>query len=134
MWGNTSSQNNNEPPPPSWFGFSSNLMKSVVLTVAGLIIHLAIFFLKRGKDQRLQKMIKEKEEEKQRRLEEEWNKLNNPVEPEFFLLKEIDARDYEEVKDYDGEINGMTFNLIKSSKAFDKQIIDDDDNLSLVDT
>ena len=52
MWGNTSSNGNNEPPP-SWFGFSSNLMKSVVLTVAGLIIHLAIFFLKRGKDQRL---------------------------------------------------------------------------------
>ena len=48
----------------------------------------------------------------------------------MFIIKELDPSEFEEVKVYDGDLNPMTFNLVKSSKAFDKNKIDIDDDLS----
>lgn len=42
----------------------------------------------------------------------------------------MDPSDFEEVKVYDGELNSMTFNHIKTSKAFNSFKLNVDDDLS----
>lgn len=40
------------------------------------------------------------------------------------IIKNIEPEEYEDVKGYDGNLNSLTFNLVKSSKAFDNNRFD----------
>lgn len=46
------------------------------------------------------------------------------------ILKELDPSEYEKVKVYDGDLNPMTFNHVKTSKAFDISKVEIEDDLS----
>ena len=131
--------------PRKLMGLSGALLKSVILALVGITVQFVIFLIKRGKSRELD-LIKKKEEEKYRErervMEEQW-RLSEEEEknrtPEFMisvdnshLLKEpISVSLVEDDlgmfggqagasnEAYDGELNAMTFNLVKGSKAFD---------------
>ena len=126
-------------------GLSGALLKSVILALVGITVQFVIFLIKRGKSRKLDLIKKQEEEEyreRERVMEEQW-RLSEEEEknrtPEFMisvdnshLLKEpISVSLVEDDlgmfggqagvsnEAYDGELNAMTFNLVKGSKAFD---------------
>jgi septal ring factor EnvC (AmiA/AmiB activator) len=86
--------------------------------------------LKKGKAKKLEKIEEEEERERQRLLEEEWELHNKQDEPEMVILKELDASEFEKVQVYDGDLNPMTFNHVKRSKAFDTKLLEVEEDLS----
>ena len=131
--------------PRKLMGLSGALLKSVILALVGITVQFVIFLIKRGKSRELD-LIKKQEEkeyrERERVMEEQW-RLSEEEEknraPEFMisvdnshLMKEpISVSLVEDDlgmfggqagasnEAYDGELNAMTFNLVKGSKAFD---------------
>lgn len=126
-------------------GLSGALLKSVILALVGITVQFVIFLIKRGKSRKLDLIKKQEEEEyrdRERVMEEQW-RLSEEEEknrtPEFMisvdnghLMKEpISVSLVEDDlgmfggqagvsnEAYDGELNAMTFNLVKGSKAFD---------------
>jgi len=61
---------------------------------------------------------KEEEQEKLRLMQEEWNQLQEAQKPDMVIIEEIDSADLSNIGAYNGEMNKMNFNLVKSSKAF----------------
>ena len=119
---------------------SVNLFKSLILAAVGVAIQLTLFFLKRGKSKRLEELEKEEERERQRLLEEEWAAANQAQDQsaELNLLRDLEDAELVETAgfgefskaiDYDGELNSMTFNRVKGSRAFQSRldVIDDED-------
>ena len=131
--------------PRKLMGLSGALLKSVILALVGITVQFVIFLIKRGKSRKLDLIKKQEEEEyreRERVMEEQW-RLSEEEEknrtPEFMisvdnshLLKEpISVSLVEDDlgmfggqagasnEAYDGELNAMTFNLVKGSKAFD---------------
>ena len=51
-------------------------------------------------------------------MQEEWDKDQEAQRPDMDIIEEIDPNDYEVVNVYNGELNKMNFNLVKSSRAF----------------
>ena len=131
--------------PRKLMGLSGALLKSVILALVGITVQFVIFLIKRGKSRKLDLIKKQEEEEyreRERVMEEQW-RLSEEEEknraPEFMisvdnghLMKEpISVSLVEDDlgmfggqagvsnEAYDGELNAMTFNLVKGSKAFD---------------
>eukprot|EP00347_Sterkiella_histriomuscorum_P000379 403376088 len=129
-------QNNNPNPrgprlPRKIFGMSVNLFKSLVLAAFGVAIQLTLFLLKRGKSKRLEEIEKEEEAERKRILEEEWKASQIEADPELVLLRDLDDAQLvdttgfstiNQINAYDGELNSMTFNCVKNSKAFQQKL------------
>ncbi len=73
-------------------------------------------------------------------MEEEWAKSQEVPYPELTLMKDIEPFECEEIKAFDGELNPLAFNHVKTSKAFSvnkyNSILEDDDedNLSWLET
>ena len=126
-------------------GLSGALLKSVILALVGITVQFVIFLIKRGKSRKLDLIKKQEEKEyrdRERVMEAQW-RLSEEEEknraPEFMisvdnshLMKEpISVSLVEDDlgmfggqagasnEAYDGELNAMTFNLVKGSKAFD---------------
>jgi hypothetical protein len=133
-----STNNNNSPNPGPWnfFGISPALLKSLVLTLIGVVVQFVLFLIKRNKTRKLEQIRKEEEEEKARILEAEWQMSQELFTPEMRIVKDIDRSEFEEIKAFDGELNSMAFNHVKSSKAFAYSAIEemDEDDDSLFDT
>lgn len=110
------------------------LFKSLLLAAAGIVVQLALSLLKKGKSKKLESMEKAEEEERKRLMEEEWERENKEFAPEMVLFKELDPSEFEKVKVYDGELNPMTFNHVKATKAFDTSKIEIDEDMSWLDT
>ena len=108
---------------------SLNFFKNLILAVVGIVASVVLFFFKKRKNIKLEEIKKQEEEERERIMEEEWEKQRQLEYPDLVLLKEIDPLDFEEVKAYDGNLNPMTFNLVKKSKAFetDTYFLEDED-------
>lgn len=58
--------------PRRIFGMNPALFKSLFLALFGLVAQFCLFLIKKGKSSKLDKIVKDEEEEKQRLLEEEW--------------------------------------------------------------
>ena len=131
--------------PRKLMGLSGALLKSVILALVGITVQFVIFLIKRGKSRKLDLIKKQEEKEyrdRERVMEAQW-RLSEEEEknraPEFMisvdnshLMKEpISVSLVEDDlgmfggqagasnEAYDGELNAMTFNLVKGSKAFD---------------
>jgi hypothetical protein len=116
---------------------SVTLFKSLVLASIGIAIQLTLFFLKKGKSKRLEEIERQEEEERKRLLEEEWKAAQVLLEPEISIFRDLDEAgqvptagfsEFNKIHAYDGELNTMTFNCVKNSKAFKNIDISEDDS------
>jgi len=89
-----SSQGPKKPLLPSTIlGMSGNLLKSVVLALAGVALQFALFLFKRRKARRLDMIEKQEEEEakeRERIMEEQWRLAEEEQKsnvPDFILPK-----------------------------------------------
>lgn len=83
--------------------------------------------MKRGKTRRLEEIEREEEEQRKRLLEEEWKASQVEKDPELFILRDLEDAEtvdttgfntFNQIHSYDGELNTMTFNCVRNSKAF----------------
>ncbi|CDW82960.1 UNKNOWN [Stylonychia lemnae] len=145
IWQTTNNQQQNPNPrdpllPRKIFGMSINLVKSLVLALVGVGIQLVLFLMKRGKARRLEEIEKQEVEERKRQLEQEWLAAQEESDPELVILRGLEeskiAMNFDNsIQAYDGELTSMTFNHVKSSKAFKNKIdIVDESDLSWLGT
>jgi hypothetical protein len=72
-------------------------------------------------------------------MEEEWAKSQEVQYPELTLLRDIEPFECEEIKAFDGELNPLAFNHVKTSKAFSVNkystiLEDDEEDMSWLET